>query len=163
MNAILHKMNLLKKIFRKYRSLDSIIDESQFNFFKWHIMSHYLDFIKEFDTSNEYSTQSFEKAHLDLMKNYYVKINKRENFDEQLMNHNVRHINMITMTNIIAYRESDSLSNSVDVVKDTANKIERLLNLNELDWQFDSKENKRLKQLHELEVKHWRIAKIVAR
>ncbi len=80
LNHVLIWINIFKKIFRRFRSIEQNIEENHFNFSKFHVISHYSNFIRKFEASNEYDTSHDETRHKYMIKEFYHRTNKREIF-----------------------------------------------------------------------------------
>jgi hypothetical protein len=117
----LYRINAFKHEFRDLRSQNKNIEEDHFNFLKFHVMSHYSEFIRKYETIDEYDTFHDEIKHKYMLKKYYEKINKRDTFQEQLFWHNKRRVNVLTLKNIFLYnafiweREHISLQNIIKI------------------------------------------------
>ena len=97
-------MNVYKKIFRHLRSQNKNISNEHFNFSKFHVMSHYTDFIRLYETTDEYDISHDEVKHKYMFKDFWKRINKKETFLKQLLWHNKRRINVLIMKNVQTYR-----------------------------------------------------------
>jgi hypothetical protein len=76
LNHVLYRMNFFKDEFRHLRSQNKNIKENHFNFFKFHVMSHYSNYIRKYEIINEYNTFHDDIKHKYMLKEYYEKINK---------------------------------------------------------------------------------------
>ena len=77
--AILKNINELKKTFIKFRSVNRRINRKQFNFFKFHVLIHYLKCIRYFENIVEMNNSYDECAHKFIIKKFYDRINKNMN------------------------------------------------------------------------------------
>ncbi len=84
MQHALHRIDVLKIAFR------SQTKQGNFNYPKFHVMSHYMDFISRFGCTEGTDTDHSESAHKYLIKDYYDRTNKRADFEEQILLHNER-------------------------------------------------------------------------
>jgi hypothetical protein len=105
LDHVLSRINTFKNEFRHLRSLNKNIENDHFNFFKFHVMSHYSEFIRKYETTDEYDTSHDEIKHKYKFKKYYKRINKRDFFQEQLLWHNKRRVNVLTLKNNLLYDE----------------------------------------------------------
>jgi hypothetical protein len=80
----LYRINWFKNEFKHLRLSDKNIKDDHFNFSKFHVMLHYSEFIRKYETINEYDTSHDEIKHKYMLKEYYERINKRNFFQEQL-------------------------------------------------------------------------------
>ena len=74
MNNVIYKINVLKEIFEQFRS------DENFNYFKFHVMTHYMNFIQRYEDVNDFNTSYIKIAYKYLIKDYYDLTNKRKNF-----------------------------------------------------------------------------------
>ena len=79
-NHVLRQMNVYKEIFRHLRSQHKNISNEHFSFSKFHVMSHYIDFIRLYEITDEYDISHDEVKHKYMFKDFYEKINKKEIF-----------------------------------------------------------------------------------
>ena len=110
MNAALERIDLLKEVFRKYRPVNKKTGEQTFNFPKFHSISHYINIIRYYGPPDRYSTQASERAYPTLLKNYYNRTNKYKDYQEQLIEHNERHIKLTIMRDIKNFQETEPVS-----------------------------------------------------
>ena len=101
----LKRINFYKQIFRHLRSFDNESTKNHFNFFKFHVMFHYCDFIRKYDTTNKFDTFHDEIKHKYMLKTFFDKINKRNDFQSQLLRHNRRRINILIMKNVLRFEK----------------------------------------------------------
>ncbi len=80
LDQTLFRLNAYKKIFRSTRSIEHEIEKNHFNFFKFHAITHYVDFIRKYEIANEYDTFHDEIRHKYMIKEFYHRINKCEIF-----------------------------------------------------------------------------------
>lgn len=83
LNHALYRINSFKEVFRQTLSIEQKIEESHFNFPKFHVLSHYASFIRKYEAANEYDTSHDEIKHKYLIKKFYDESNKRETFQTQ--------------------------------------------------------------------------------
>ena len=116
MQTTLHNIDRLKMIFKDSRSLckRSKCKETKrkhFNFSKFHVMIHYVDSIKEFENVVEVDSSYDENAHKFTIKDFYARINKHLNFNEQILMHNIRRQNFLAMNDVLLYVRTKSKIN----------------------------------------------------
>ena len=164
MNAALERIDLLKEVFRKYRPVNKKTGEQTFNFPKFHSISHYIDMIRYYGPPDGYSTQASERAHPTLLKNYYDRTNKHEDYQEQLMEHNERHVKLTIMRDIKNFQETEpvSLSRKRKQEDEKSTKAGVLLDLHQLGWRADAEERYMLRHLYKCDSRYWRTARDVA-
>jgi hypothetical protein len=97
-------MNVFKSIFVSARSSNKKTKKKHFNFFKFHVMTHYVAFIRKYETTDEYDIAHDEVKHKYMFKEYYIRINKRDTFLTQLVFHNDRRLMILIMKNVIIYK-----------------------------------------------------------
>jgi hypothetical protein len=54
LNQTLFRVNFFKSVFRETQQFAQENENEHFNFSKFHIMSYYFDFIRKYDTINDY-------------------------------------------------------------------------------------------------------------
>ena len=104
----LYKLNNLKNVFFKYRFQNTIDDvenenEKLFNIFKLHVMIHYVIFIRFYDNVQSFDTSYDESIHKTLLKNFFSRTNKNENWKTQILQHNIRRHNIVAMNDIFIW------------------------------------------------------------
>lgn len=162
MNHVLLRLNILKKIFRALRSTDFDINEGHFNFFKFHAITHYIRFIRNYGVVDEFDISHSEVAHKYLVKAFYKRINKRVDFYEQLLWHNTRRLNLIVMNDVLAKRKVDDAAIIDERLEDKITFVIRSQNLEKMRWILTSVEKIELSRAG-LNHRHWRRASHVAR
>jgi hypothetical protein len=105
LNQTLFRVNFFKSVFRETRQFAQKNENEHFNFSKFHVMSHYSDFIRKYDTTDDYEISHNEVKHKYMIKQYYDRTNKRETFQEQLIQHNRRRMKVLIMKNIMRYEK----------------------------------------------------------
>ena len=65
-------------------------------------MLHYSNHVWKFGTTDGYNTAHYKANHKFMLKVFYDRTNKRENFQEQLLWHNRRRIKILAMKEIVA-------------------------------------------------------------
>ncbi|KAI5848606.1 hypothetical protein DFP73DRAFT_474133, partial [Morchella snyderi] len=78
LDGYLRAFHQTKDIFRKYRANreSERLEESDFNFPKLHLMSHFTEHIRQYGNIPDYSTESCETAHRDQLKIPYRRSNR---------------------------------------------------------------------------------------
>ena len=96
MSHALWRMDRLKGVFASLRT--------DFNFPKWHSITHFIDMIKEFGTADGTDTGQFESGgHKVLVKQFYGRTNKQESYLNQISQHNIRYTNFTAMEDILLH------------------------------------------------------------
>ncbi len=111
---VLYRLNIYKKIFRQSRSIVHEIEKNNFNFFKFHVITHYVDFIKKYETANEYDTFYDETRHKYMIKKFYCKINKQEIFQTQFIEHNKKRIKILALKNKMRSTKENSQTKKIE-------------------------------------------------
>ena len=91
-------LNQEKSAFVEYTPTETESDE--FNFPKWHVMSHYIDFIKAYGALDGYNTEQTEACHKYIVKCFYDRTNKIK-WEEQLIAHVVRQLKFTAMNDVV--------------------------------------------------------------
>ncbi len=119
---VLYRLNIYKKIFRQSRLIVHEIEENNFNFFKFHVITHYVDFIKKYEAANEYNTFHDETRHKYMIKKFYCKINKREIFQTQFIEHNKKRIKILALKNKMRSTKKNSQTKKIEFTHTRVNK-----------------------------------------
>ncbi len=128
MNNVIYRINVLKEVFEQFQH------DENFNYFKFHVISHYMNFIRRYEDADDFDTSYMKIAHKFLIKDYYDFTNKRENFQMQILHHNTWWVNMLTMRNIILHDLITFRSEIDERIKVVITKSFRSLDLTQLEW-----------------------------
>ncbi|MCJ1466076.1 hypothetical protein MMC07_004695 [Pseudocyphellaria aurata] len=116
LDQALMRINVYKEGFQDIRRTDGNV-EKRFDFPKFHVMSHYSDHVRKFDTTDGYDMAHFEANHKFMLKAFYKRTNKRETFQEQLLWHNKRRIKALAMKDILmAFLHTQRRKNLTDLL-----------------------------------------------
>ncbi len=107
---VLFWINKLKNVFWHLHSVNLNISEGHFNILKLHVMTHYAQHIRQYDSADNIDTEHSEAAHKFLVKTFFSWTNKHKSFQQQLLLHNICHLNLIAMKNLILWKK---MQNSV--------------------------------------------------
>ena len=97
----LYRMNQHKEVFRKYRNPKAKDDEQHFNFPKWHSLTHYVQMIRLYGCAPNWDTSHPEHKHHTYVKEGFRRTNKKNDWEDQLMEHHLRGINMLALQDIL--------------------------------------------------------------
>jgi len=106
----LFQINKLKNVFQHLRSVNLNISEEHFNILKLHVMTHYAQHICQYGSADNIDTEHSEAAHKFLVKAFFSQTNKHKSFQQQLLLHNICHLNLTAMKNLILWKK---MQNSV--------------------------------------------------
>ena len=81
MKHALYRMNNLKTVFVKYKFQNTVRNENDenkmhFNIFKFHVMTHYMTFIRLYNSVQDFDTVYEETIYKFLLKIFFVMINR---------------------------------------------------------------------------------------
>jgi hypothetical protein len=85
-DQILFRLNAYKKIFRHSRFKEHEIEKNHFNFFKFHVITHYVNFIKRYKIANKYDTFHDETRHKYMIKNFILESINEKSFWRNWLN-----------------------------------------------------------------------------
>ncbi len=74
MNNVIYKINVLKEVFEQFQFNEN------FNYFKFYVMTHYMNFIRRYEDADDFNTSYMKIVYKFLIKDYYDLTNKRKNF-----------------------------------------------------------------------------------
>ena len=80
MEQALYRIDKMKVAFRALRPIDKSTDEGHFNFPKFHAMTHYTSFIRDFGAADNYDTEHSEAGHKYHVKDFYGRTNKKRGY-----------------------------------------------------------------------------------
>ena len=92
----LFRINILKDVFREHRFLNKKTKKKHFNIFKFYMMSHFREDIKFYNIIDNFNTKHIKSRYMKVKK-HFDQTNKRDIWSHQIMNHEIRHINMLVM------------------------------------------------------------------
>lgn len=101
--ATLNNIDRLKNVFIKSRFINRRIKRRHFNFSKFHVMIHYEQCIKYFESVVEMNNSYDENAHKFIIKNFYARINRNRDFNEQILFYNIRRHNILVMNDVLLH------------------------------------------------------------
>ncbi len=128
MNNAIYRINVLKEVFEQFQH------DENFNYFKFHVISHYMNFIQRYEDADDFDTFYMKIAHKFLIKDYYDFTNKQENFQMQILHHNTWWVNMLTMRDIILHDLIMFRSEIDERMKVMIAKSSRSLDLTQFEW-----------------------------
>ena len=128
LDQALMRINVYKEAFQScWRSKENL--RGQFDFPKFHVMSHYFDHVWKFGTTDGYNMAHYKANHKFMLKVFYDKTNKRENFQEQLLWHNWRQIKTLAMKEIMTSIFGSKQITKKDIEATITKPIDELLDL----------------------------------
>jgi Plavaka transposase len=128
MEHAISQMDKLKWAFRKYRH------DGHFNFPKFHVITHYPEFIRMYRTTEGVDTSNTEAAHKYLIKEHFSRTNKHDDFQEQIIRHLTRRTNAIAMEELVLYSHTAPRTNTDDQLESKVTQPSRPLNLVRYGW-----------------------------
>ncbi|THX70243.1 Piwi-domain-containing protein [Aureobasidium pullulans] len=93
----LYRMNQRKEVFQKYRNPKAKDDEQHFDFPKWHSLTHYVQMIHLYGCAPNWDTNHPEHKHHTYANEGFRRTNKKNDWEDQLMEHHLRGINMLAL------------------------------------------------------------------
>ncbi len=151
MNNAIYRINVLKEVFKQFQH------DENFNYLKFHVISHYMNFIWRYEDADDFNTSYMKIAHKFLIKDYYDFTNKRKNFQMQILHHNTWQVNMLTMKDIILYDLITFRSEIDETMKIMITKSFKSLDLTQLEWDL-SEMNLNQRWNWSSNFRFWRIA-----
>ncbi len=137
MNNAIYRINVLKEVFKQFWH------DENFNYFKFYVISHYMNFIWRYEDADDFDTFYMKIAHKFLIKDYYDLTNKRENFQMQILHHNTWWINMLTMKDIILHDLITFRSEIDERMKIMITKSFKSFDLTQLEWNLSEMNSNR--------------------
>ncbi len=113
LNLARSRINMLKTMFTIYNAIEIEIEQKTFNKFKFHVLSYYKDFIRKFESTDNWNTKHFEKAHIYRIKIFYPQTNKRIDYIKQIYTYNKRDVNLYAINAILKREKMLNTENSL--------------------------------------------------
>ena len=118
MEYALYKLENTKIPFEHHRLIDSKLCQPTFNYPKLHAISHFIQYIWDYDSAINYNTAHSKMTHKYLLKAFYNRINKK-GYNSQIRQHNIRHINIIAMKDVIILEKARKKKMLLESIADT--------------------------------------------
>lgn len=77
------------------------MEEGHFNFSKFHVLFHYTKCIRMYSAANGFDTAHSKAAHKYLIKSFYARTNRQDNFLSQIQWHNSRKLAILAMEGLL--------------------------------------------------------------
>ncbi len=132
MQHALFQWNKLKKVFWHLWSLDTDTQQKHFNILKFHAMTHYANFIHQYDVINNVNMKYEKICHKHLIKKFFDHTNKRDTFLNQLIHHNTRHFNLLAMKNVLLYEKTKFIQIKKNIMSAMITIIYQAINFSKL-------------------------------
>lgn len=100
MEHFLYKLDKTDITFENYCLIDVKLFGSNFNYPKFYAITYFDKCILDYKSIINYDMTNSKVVHKYLFKAFYRRINKKK-YDLQILIHNIRHINIISMQDII--------------------------------------------------------------
>ena len=97
------RVNSFKDIFRYLRPTDPAIEQGYFNFSKFHAITYYTSFIRQYRAADGFDSSYNEARYKYMLKEYFDKTNKRDIFQEQFLFYNERRLNIFVIEDVLLY------------------------------------------------------------
>ena len=114
----LYKLEKTKIVFEHYRPIDSKLCGSNFNYPKFHAISHFVQYIWDYGSAVNYNTAYNKAAHKYLLRVFYNRMNKKE-YNLQIWQYNVWHTNIIAMKDVIIEEKAREKEGLLESIADT--------------------------------------------
>ena len=109
-DAALANVDLLKAVFKNARPKDRVTGQGHFNFPKFHAITHMSDFIREYGSAPSINSDQGETAHKFSIKDFLSRTNKNHGYNKQILLHNIRQQNILTINDILLYTRSQKIT-----------------------------------------------------
>ena len=137
----LNNIDRLKNVFIKFRFINKRIKRRHFNFSKFHVMIYYVKNIRYFENAIEINKFYERNAHKFIIKNYYDRINRNFDFNEQILFHNIRRHNLLIINDVLLHAHFNFVT--------TTNKKKLFMSIRyrkiQSNWKFENYTNQMTK------------------
>ena len=157
MEHALYIMDQTKTAFSDFRLLHQATQERHFNILKLHALTYYPYYIREIGSLTGVDVEHGEVMHKLLVKAFFNRTNKRSNYQEQLLHHNTRYLQMMAMEELRMLKVTKPLSPAdiAEVVHATT--PTRPVDLTDMDW-FINQDDRYAAEEAGISIKTWRRA-----
>jgi hypothetical protein len=156
LDQALGRMNELKEFFRDLRPKDGKTKEGHFNFPKFHVLTHYVHYIRRYGCLDGFDSATPETGHKYQVKEPYKRTNRRVGYLEQIFGHNRRSVKLKAMYGLFFHRHTKrEVNHEVPV-----NSVSEKKDLNA--WKTTAAEENTFTPVRR-EKRNWRPASTVAR
>ncbi len=155
-------LNKLKNVFCHLWSECSDTDVDHFNILKLHAMTYYASQIQRYNSTDNFNTKHSEIAHKYLIKIFFNCINKWEMFQRQLLHHNTQHLNLLTMKDILLYRDTKQSKINKHALTAMIIQFNHVFNLHKIQDTFIREQCNQIQET-ELNLKLWCHASILVK
>ncbi len=105
MEHALYRLEKTKITFKQYWPIDFKLCRPTFNYPKFHAISHFVQYIRDYGSAVNYDTTHSETVYKYFLKAFYNRTNKKK-YNLQIRQHNVCHTNIISIKNVIISEKS---------------------------------------------------------
>ncbi len=81
-----------------------------FNFLKWHVISHYPEWIKRYGSAMGFTTGIGEAMHITWIKDSFKRTNMRKGYEKQILDYNVKKFSQIEKDDIDLFSLTEILT-----------------------------------------------------
>ncbi len=96
MEHTLYRLDKTKIMFENYCLIDAKLFRPTFNYRKFHTITHFVKYIRDYGNTINYDTAYSKAPHKYLLKAFHERTNKKE-YKSQILKHNIYHINVIAI------------------------------------------------------------------
>ncbi len=96
MEHVLYRLNKTMIAFENHHPIDAKLFRPTFNYPKFHVMTHFVKYIRDYKSTINYDTAHSKAIYKYLLKAFYGRINQKE-YESQILKHNICHTNIIAM------------------------------------------------------------------
>ncbi len=100
MEHALYRLDKTKIAFENHYLIDTKLFQPTFNYPKFHAMTYFVKYIRDYGSAINYDIAHSEAAHKYLLKAFYEQTNKKE-YELQILKHNIRHTYVIAIQDAI--------------------------------------------------------------
>ena len=118
MAHVLYKLEKTKIAFEHHRPINSKLCQPIFNYPKFYAISHFVQYIRNYSSTVNYSTAYSETAHKYFLKVFYNRTNKKE-YDLQIRQYNIRHTYITAMKDVISEEKAREKKSLLEGIADT--------------------------------------------
>ncbi len=113
MEHVPYPINQTKGAFRDARRTNTMIRAGKsgyFNFPKWHVISHYPEWIKNYGSATCFITVIGEAIHIMWIKDFFKRTNMKKSYEKQILDHKVEKFSLMVRDDIDIFSSIETLT-----------------------------------------------------
>ncbi len=144
----LYQIYQTKRAFRDTCQTDTMIREGKnehFNFLKWHVISHYPEWIKRYRSITGFITGIEEIMHITWIKDFFKRTNIKKGYKRQILDYNIEKFSLMVRDDIDLFSSTKILTQANENAPLQVNSMsDAKIIKKELKWYIEKSERLKL-------------------